>query len=124
MAAAATNSLSPQVDAAKVLQEDVGAANECQYTTREVPFHALRLLLTLTCGSIACDDYACKDVKDSASGSNLVIQRYLAYNAFINLSNFFEVMISQLLTASNNGLGISTTISTVRECIRDENHNI
>ncbi|KAL9063802.1 MAG: hypothetical protein Q9161_009263 [Pseudevernia consocians] len=61
-------------------------------------------------------------VKDSASGSNLVIQRYLAYNAFINLSNFFEVMISQLLTASNNGLGISTTISTVGECILDEYH--
>ncbi|KAF6229438.1 hypothetical protein HO133_007554 [Letharia lupina] len=93
LAAAATNSLSPQVDAAKVLQEDVGAADECQYTT-------------------PCDDYACKDIKDSASGSNLVIQRYLAYNAFINLNNFFEVMISQLLTASNNGLGISTAIST------------
>ena len=69
--------------------------------------------LTLICGLIACDNYACKDIKDSATGSNLVIQRYLAYNAFINLSNFFEVMISQLLNAANNGLGISTTIATV-----------
>lgn len=71
------------------------------------------LMLLLIYGLIACDNYACKDVKDSASGSNLAIQRYLAYNAFINLSNFFEVMISQLLTASNNGLGISTAIATV-----------
>lgn len=91
--AAATNSIHPQVDAAKVFQEDVGAPNECQYST-------------------PCDNYACKDIKDSATGSNLVIQRYLAYNAFINLSNFFEIMISTLLNAANNGLGISTAIAT------------
>lgn len=66
-------------------------------------------------GLIACGNYACKDIKDSASGSNLVIQRYLAYSAFINLNNFFEVMISQLISAENNGLGISTTIAIVGE---------
>lgn len=86
-----------------------------------VRFHpAYTRFLRLTHGLIACDNVACKDIKDSASGSNLVIQRYLAYNAFINLNNFFEVMISQLLTAANNGLGISTTIATVRESVPDE----
>ena len=86
-----------------------------------VRFHpAYTRSLRLTQGLIACDNYACKDIKDSASGSNLVIQRYLAYNAFINLNNFFEVMISQLLTGANNGLGISTTIATVRESVPDE----
>lgn len=82
------------------------------HVTLHLPYHAF----AYADGLIACDNYACKDIKDSASGSNLVIQRYLAYNAFVNLNNFFEVMISQLLTASNNGLGISTTISTVGEC--------
>ena len=70
-------------------------------------------LLKLTSLRKACPNVACKDIKDSSSGSNLAIQRYLAYNAFINLSNFFEVMITQLLNAANNGLGISTTIATV-----------
>ena len=72
-----------------------------------------RRCLELTRAWKACPNEACKDIKDSASGSNLVIQRYLAYNAFINISNFFEVMITQLLNAANNGLGISTTIATV-----------
>ena len=76
----------------------------------------------LTNDVLECDNVACKDIKDSASGSNLVIQRYLAYNAFINLSNWFEVMISQLLDAANNGLGISTTLATVSENVAYEGY--
>ena len=59
---------------------------------------------------VACQQILCSDVNDAGTGANIVVQRYEAYFALINFSNYFNDLYNTLFNAGTIGLGDTSTI--------------
>ena len=104
--AAAPAPTKPQVDAGLLLKNDIGESTECQYDTRKSshdPFGSRDF--SNSPDYIACAPIVCKDVRDNGFGNVLLAQRFLAYTAYINFSNFFYSMWNALFNAAELGIG-------------------
>ncbi|KAK0515841.1 hypothetical protein JMJ35_001875 [Cladonia borealis] len=86
LSAAAPAPTDPQVDAGKLLSNDIGESTDCNYNTN-------------------CAPIVCKDVRNNGFGNLLLAQRFLAYTAYINFSNFFYEMWNALFNAATLGIG-------------------
>jgi hypothetical protein len=103
----------PQVDAGELLKTDTGQSSECTYDSSESPLKPLELYDSANdlCPTV-CAPILCKDVSASDFGNNLLAQRFLAYTAYINFSNFFHSMWDSLFNAATLGIGSIDDITT------------
>lgn len=94
-AAAPNPTFHPQVDGAEVIHNDVNPPGAmCTYTSK-------------------CDSIGCPDVKDYTSGTQLTVQRFLAYTSVVNLNNYLYSVASGLLNSGTIGGLVSGNIVTV-----------
>ena len=106
LSAAAPAPTAPQVDAGRLLTTDTGQSSECTYDNSKSRSH----LCNRGSGAddecyIACASIVCKDMRGSDFGNDLLAQRFLAYTAYINFSNFFYSMWDSLFNAAVLGIG-------------------
>lgn len=72
---------------------------------------------------LECDPITCALVKDASSGSDLVIQKYEAYSAYVNLNNFFYTIYNELFQASESSAIASSEIVNVSKVLARQNLN-